>query len=684
MYLKIMAYSNYKILILSLLIIGFFPTYGQEINIDSLKQELRYTHDSNRIPTLLKIAEYYDYKDLPLAIKFANEALQVAKENQDETQLFICRKTLAAYYFDIGKYKKAKILFSNALQTATDHNYFDRQCEMLLDIGYIYHRKGILDSANLFFNHSYELSQKEKDTIWIISSLRAIGDVHFNKGQFDESLNYYFEALKLVKQKKCCIAEKSKLFNNLGVLFSDKKEYAKSLHYYNAALSIMDSLNDVKEISRIYNNLGTIYWYKNKPDSALIYYTKSLKIREKSGDLKGLAFVLNNLGMLSGDQHDYKQSLYYFKQSLQYHEKLSNRYGTVMALYNIGYVYQDMGQYKSAKKYYSQSYRIAQAQGFTDYITANLEALKTIYASTKNWEKAYFTLQKYNTTIDSLSEAHNMKLLNTMETTFNKEKQQAKQNILQNHMEASRLEKNKSRRLVFGVLIILLLVVGLSYLLLRQIRIRNHIKENKLTPTLLRYQLNPQFINSSLFCIKDLIIHKRIKDASISIAGFSKIIRVFVETSTSNGIMLDKEIKTVKNFFMLHQLHDPNKLKFQIDLVDVSEPELIAVPPFLVFPVFIHIIDYHRTTTITIKGTITNEVNYLNKNIEISYFTENSEERTNNMNNIAPIISHIQERIRVLNRPLKENMKFHYKHRIKKDNSNIINMQLQIPINPKY
>jgi len=670
-------------LFLFVLLLTFIQLNAKASAVDSLKIQLESLEGDQRIECLLAIAMEISTEDPSASIKFANEALELSQISNNIVLQARCRKNLGDFFYQQGRYSKAHICFKKTLAVLKKENSKREFSEIYIKIGQIYSREGVLDSAAMYFEQAFVWAKKNQDTIYQIKSLRSIGNTFYKKGQFDEALKNYTKALAVSSWVVPRDIEVANLYNNLGVLFSDWAKYPQSLSYYLKSLAIEDSLGNDKKIVRLYNNIGTIYWYQNQPDSALVYYLKSLKGREKYGDINGKAYVLNNLGMYYGSKGETKKSLDYFNESLKSFEAMSNRSGIVMALYNIGSVYQMEENYNLAKKYFSQSLSIAKNQNFSDYIVSNYEALKEIYSELGDWERAYQTLEIYKTINDSIRDKQNIELLSEIEVKFEKEKKQAELQILKNQMHATELNKDKTLITITGFIVILFLIIISTYILIRQIRMRADIKYNELNPALLRYKLNPQFINSSLSGIKELIAKSRVQESSVFLAGLAKLIRVFVETSASNVIVLEKELDTLQSFLKLHQLRYDHQLTFELNIASHVETEMLAIPPFLFFPTYVHIIDNHLNKgAINTVIDIDTQENYLIIKTDFTYFIDKDTIETDEID-MSHKVDKVIERVGLLNDTFKDKMHFSYKANVN-DISLIktVSLQLKLPIKP--
>lgn len=671
------------LLLLVLIIVISIPVNGHASNhqIDSLKIKLNQSSGEEKVTVLLSIAKETADSDLNASVKYTYEALAIAESLKNKQLISLSNKELGSFLLMKGNNNESLGFLLTALKLMDSENEPSDFINIYNNIGTIYSRKGELDSA-LFYNQAaYNLALKNKDSIGQISSLRFIGNTYYKKGEFDKALSHFRKGLSLAEYYKKAIDEKSHLLNNLGILYSDWGEYDKSLNYYQEALNIMDSLNYHSEMGRIFNNMGNIYWYKESYDSALIFYNKSLEKREKIGDENGKAYVLNNLGMIYGSMGDFDKSLDYFNQSLNLFEKISSRSGVVMATYNTASVYMEIKDWGNAKKYLNQGLIIAKEQGYKDYITANLEELTKVYENTDDWENAYQTLEKFKLITDSIKTQQNMDIIKELEIKYENEKYKADLSILKNQIEAEKTKKNQNLIILSGVIIIIILIILSTYLLISRMKIRTTNQYNKLTPALLRYQLNPEFINSSLSGIKELISKNRVKESGLFLSGFAKLMRIFIETSSHNAIVLDKELDTIQQFINLHKLRYEHDINFTLDIDPNIETEMIAIPPFIIFPVFVHLIDYHLNTgKIDIYLTMKLEKSKLLLETTIDYFSLKNELKSDTID-FKKNIKSIKDRIKSINKTYKEDIDFEHSL-IQNKGEAKLNLKLFFPIKP--
>jgi len=337
--------------------------------------------------------------------------------------------------------------------------------------------------------------------------------------------------------------------------------------------------------------------------------------------------------------------------------------------------------YENARKHLNQGLVIAQNQGYKDYITANLNALKDLYQQTNDWENAYYTLEKYKKVNDSIRNQQNMDVLKELEIKYEHEKYKADFSILTNQNEAAKAKRNQYNIIISGIIVIIILIVLSTYFLISRMRISTSNEFNKLTPALLRYQMNPEFINSSLSGIKELISKNRAKESGLFLSGFAKLMRTFIETSSLSAIILEKEIDTVQQFIHLHQLRYEQEIDFKLNIEKHIEPDMLAIPPLLIFPILVHIIDYHLNS-----GKINVILNIKLNGSQLGFYylmefqTKKSKRKTD-QNDLKKSLASIKDRIKSINKSYKDEIEFKYKSTNTNDNA-MLELQVFFPVKP--
>ena len=100
----------------------------------------------------------------------------------------------------------------------------------------------------------------------------------------------------------------------------------------------------------------------------------------------------------------------------------------------------------------------------------------------------------------------------------------------------------------------------------------------------LRAQMNPHFIFNCLNSIKLYTLENDSQTASEYLTKFSQLIRLVLENSRSEKVMLQKELETLKLYIELEAMRFKDKVKYKINVVPHIDQQYIEIPPLLLQP----------------------------------------------------------------------------------------------------
>jgi tetratricopeptide (TPR) repeat protein len=268
------------------------------------------------------------------------------------------------------------------------------------------------DTAFILYNQALSLSQKANWQKGQSRSLRYIGGIYIDKGDYPKALQFYTAAFNMAEnyfnaarndaEKRSAKKEIAQSLGNLGLVYFEQSDYPLSLDYYFKALNIAEELKDEKGKSNWYTNIGLVYMEQSKFDKALEYYFKALDIAEKLGLKKSVANTLGNIGIVYDEKHDYKKALEYYSRALQMDEAMGNKNGVARDLGNIGIVYQNQFNYSKALDYHLKALEIDQELGNQRGIARHFANIGAIYIQTGKFTEAENYLKRSLNLSDTL------------------------------------------------------------------------------------------------------------------------------------------------------------------------------------------------------------------------------------------------------------------------------------------
>jgi len=141
--------------------------------------------------------------------------------------------------------------------------------------------------------------------------------------------------------------------------------------------------------------------------------------------------------------------------------------------------------------------------------------------------------------------------------------------------------------LLFKLLILFFtvaIVASFVFLFIRQIRLVEKQKQDKLRLESLRGQMNPHFIFNSLNSINYFISNNDKISANRYIADFSRLIRAFLNNLSNDYVPLEKELESLEDYLKLEHLRFRNKFDYALLADKITDKENIEVFPGMVQP----------------------------------------------------------------------------------------------------
>lgn len=674
-----------KLIIQSILTLFFLLFFAEtpvqaQFSVDSVLRLADQSEPLDRVDHYFNISDFYLHQDPGLALKYCNEALILAQSLENDKLISKATQKTGSVYLQMRKLDFAEKYFQEALAICVKNKNKNGIAENTRYLGMVAARYGDLDKAKALYLEALELAKSINDTSQVIFSSVSLGNAWIRQGNYEEALRYYNSALVSLESSSCCIEEKARIFNNLGVLFSEQGKYTKSLQYYKKAAAVYDSLNNQFDLGKTYNNMGNIYWYAEDYETAQVFYEKSLEIRHEQNDISGEAYVLNNLGMLKGSRGDFVSALAYFEKSLKLFESQENRKGSLLTTYNLGEVYMAMDQFQKAEKHFYQSLAIAQNDGALDYELANLESLTSLYKKNNNYKKAVEVFDRYVALNDSLDTYSNTSQMIEMEARFDQEKKKTTLAFLQQRVDNEKQKANKIRWAIGLIVSIFILLFVILFLLFRRQNQKAVYQKHQLSQQFLQYQMNPNFLHQSLNFIRDFLYKNKTQEAGAYLSNFARLIRTFIEHSTSDKIGLETELETIEHYFKLRQAGYETVFSYQIEMDEDLEPEFIQLPPFLLFP-FIDVLlgRFGLSDTLQIKLKLHATENNLQYNADIDFSGSHFLDIDDLRQTLENVSESAETRVRLIHKLTKEKIELNYKLNVEKESKKLL-LMLKIPL----
>ena len=257
--------------------------------------------------------------------------------------VLLCADSLASANPDSAQALLASLAEEMKQEPQDVQMYYRLLCIKAKDKAYITHTS---DSAILPVVEYYE---REGDKKHLPEAYYYAGRVYRDLGDAPQALDYFEKALDAMQENEN-LKVKTKVYAQMGTLFSYQNLYEEALNMFKHSLQCDISLKDSIGMVFNYRDMADAYRSLKKPDSALYYYQKSYQLCQQL-ERKDLENMLQSqLASFFLDRGEYPQAQKALQHALQ-DIKSYNKSG----IYSIAaHYYHDIDNIDSAQWYYNE------------------------------------------------------------------------------------------------------------------------------------------------------------------------------------------------------------------------------------------------------------------------------------------------------------------------------------------
>ncbi len=299
--------------------------FGQDQKIaDSLKMIYR---EGKTVGTeqleLLRNLCFNEISDLDLSLKYADELIELAKN--ENNQLYLHRGYLQKgnKYRLKGDVELALNAFFNCLEAARKEKYTVGVGVAYSSIADAYSVMGNSNNARSYYNKAISISRQTNDSIFLAAILLNAGDEYFKNQKYDSATLYFHESGIIFKKKDYLIGTAYNL-GNLGMVYAEQDQDDRAEENITAAIEILTDLKDYYPISVYLTYMSDIYLKKNQWNAALKYAKRSLELAQKYMLKDQISEANLKLSELYEKTGNYKLSNEYYKNHIKYRDSVIN------------------------------------------------------------------------------------------------------------------------------------------------------------------------------------------------------------------------------------------------------------------------------------------------------------------------------------------------------------------------
>jgi serine phosphatase RsbU (regulator of sigma subunit)/Flp pilus assembly protein TadD len=310
-----------------------------------------------------------------------------------------------------------------------------------------------------------------------VRALIQIADYNYDQVNYSEAVRNYLKAAKLAEQEKM-YASLCQCYNGMGIIYSNQNKHDQALKYFMKLARVAEERKFNQRLSIAYNNIGITYKDMGRLNEAATYYKKALAEFQKNNFARGIGSATNNLGTIAKMQGKYEEALQYYESSIQLFRESRDTASEAGIYTNIGELYYDQKQYRKALDFYLKGQFIAERyHNVNNFRGDAYEGLAKVYAGLEDYRNAYKYTVRYQAWKDSVTDEEGMRQVTEIEKRLENEKHERELESLRQKEEIRKLQVEKqnqqlrqSRMVIYFVAGILVLVLGMSFFLLKAYR----------------------------------------------------------------------------------------------------------------------------------------------------------------------------------------------------------------------
>jgi len=398
-----------------------------ELSMEISKRDNDYTKLSKACRIKGLLFEYHQQEDSAESYQYKalHYAQQIEDEEKRDTRWILSALDLAILNDQKRDYEAAYDWFQKTLERAKTAGRSDMELYCYYGIGEIYENVYDYSEAINWYYKALQSSKKEKNIKGIVSALHTIGKIHMRTGYDTLAKESFKEALEVIKANP---SEKTNLwlgehYLDAGQLRFENQRWDEAMDYFLKAIAQFKKVSDPYQLTLAYMKASQASLKKDMTELAFDYITEAVNGKQYLLE-EELAELLNIVGSIYFQQKNANEAISFFNQSLD--------------------VSQPKDIHLEAKQSYMGLYKSHQFQG--------------------KYQQALSYFEKY-AQVDSLLTA-DLKSKNIAEMQF-------KYKMEEKEEEIKALQERERRFLYFGVVGVLLAMLGIMFYLYR-VRVNNN------------------------------------------------------------------------------------------------------------------------------------------------------------------------------------------------------------------
>ncbi|MEM6398377.1 MAG: tetratricopeptide repeat protein [Bacteroidota bacterium] len=334
------------------------------------------------------------------ALLLANEALVLAETVRDSQAQMSLWRIKGVVEYGQQRMDEAMAHFEQSYAIAQQIDIGEGR--LLINIGNVLYSTEYYTEALEKYENARSMSEGKDTLVWM-DALINIGSVYNRIGEFQKSIDYYSESLRLqqaIGNEKAQFA----IISNIGLAYSQLNDQGSALRMYSDGIERAESMNLPGWIAHFQSNIGYLYYEKGYYQQSIAAYQEALVIRDSLGQTRSVAQLLFRIGRSHLKSKDEVLALEYFDRSLAAYRQTDNLSGPALVLHLIGQTKMANQEFEEAKASLYESIRGYRKAKSRKSILNPYNTLGSLYEQTNQLDSALYYLNLANQLANEVNE----------------------------------------------------------------------------------------------------------------------------------------------------------------------------------------------------------------------------------------------------------------------------------------
>jgi len=170
--------------------------------------------------------------------------------------------------------------------------------------------------------------------------------------------------------------------------------YEQALQYFTKAYKIVKQSGNEAQTATLLNNLGLVHWRLENNAQAMECYTEAAALAEKNGMKRLLGLTHTNRALILKEQRNFKEAFSQNNEAIRLFKEINEPRDLAIAYNNQGQIYRFSDSFTPALKYYLLSLEECQKINYTEGMATAYQNLSTVYAKQGDKQKALSSAYK--------------------------------------------------------------------------------------------------------------------------------------------------------------------------------------------------------------------------------------------------------------------------------------------------